>query len=59
MGGKIEGNRRKGQERMRWLNSTTDSMDMNLNKFWEIVEDKGTWSATVPGVAKSQTWLSN
>ena len=57
--GKTEGRRRWGQQRMRWLNSITDSMDMNLNKIWEIVEDKGTWSATVPGVAKSHTQLSN
>ena len=44
---------------MKWLESITYSMDMTLNKFWEIVEDKGTWSATVPGVAKSHTQLSN
>ena len=56
--GKIEGKRR-GRQRIRWLDGLTDSMDMNLNKFWEIVEDKGTWSATVPGVAKSHTQLSN
>ena len=57
--GKIEGRRRRGRQRMRWLNSITDSVDMDLNKFWEIVEDRGAWSVTVPGVARSQTQLSN
>ena len=57
--GKIEGRRTSGQQRMRWLDGITDSMDMNLNKLQGIVKDRGTWHATVHGVAKSQTWLSN
>ena len=52
--GKIEGKRRRRWQRMRWLESITDSTDMNLNKLWEIAEDRGGWHATVPGVAKSQ-----
>ena len=52
--GKIEG-RRRGQQRMRWLDSTTDSMDTNVSKLWETVEDRGAWRAEVPGVAKSWT----
>ena len=52
---KIEGKRRRWRERMRWLDSITDSMDMNLSKLQEIVEDRGAWRATVYDVTKSQT----
>ena len=52
--GKIKGRRRKEWQRMRWFDSITDSMDMNLSKLWDIVEDRGAWSAVVHGVAKSQ-----
>ena len=57
--GKTEGERRKGQQRMRWPDSITESMDMNLSKLWEILEDKGAWQATGNGVSKSQIQLNN
>ena len=57
--GKTEGERRRGRQRMRWLGNITDSVDMNLSRLWETVEEREAWRAAVHGVGKSQTQFSD